>query len=244
MGSDAPAATTTATRVVVVDDSTLTRDCLAVLLAPHYDDVRGASDLPTMVKEVGSSDGNTLVLLNIATHRGPTLLQIALDLSPTPKVIVYGLSEDHERDILACAESGAAGLHLRSESFEHLLDLMQDVSDGRARCSSAVSAILLGRIYIEAAGYQDPGTGSLTVRESEILALLEEGLTNKQIAVRLSVTVHTVKNHVHSLLGKLGVQSRAEATRLSRAARYAGQTASAGELPARHPLNRALNNVH
>ena len=55
----------------------------------------------------------------------------------------------------------------------------------------------------------DATTDVLTRREIEILELIEQGLTNQQIASRLSLTLHTVKNHVHNLLSKLGVASRA-----------------------------------
>jgi DNA-binding NarL/FixJ family response regulator len=61
----------------------------------------------------------------------------------------------------------------------------------------------------------------LTPREIEILELIDRGLTNQQIASRLSLTLHTVKNHVHNLLGKLGVASRAEAVAVFRATKYA-----------------------
>lgn len=229
--------------IVIVDDFRLSRECLAGQLAAHYADIATAWDLPTMVREINGSATTSLVLLNIATKRSATLLQLALDLSPAPKVVVFGLSEDQESDVVSCAEAGAAGLHMRSESLEHLLELMHDVGNGHARCSSAASAILLGRVYSGAAGYRD-SAGPLTARENEILALLEEGLTNKQIATRLSVTVHTVKNHVHSLLGKLGVQSRAEATRLSRAMRYAGSLAYDHQPDPRQRLNRSLSSVH
>ena len=67
----------------------------------------------------------------------------------------------------------------------------------------------------------DATTDLLTPREIEILELIDRGLTNQQIASRLSLTLHTVKNHVHNLLGKLGVGSRAEAVSVFRATRYA-----------------------
>jgi ATP/maltotriose-dependent transcriptional regulator MalT len=64
---------------------------------------------------------------------------------------------------------------------------------------------------------RNPG---LSAREGQILRLLEEGLSNQQIASRLNVTIHTVKNHVHSLFGKLGVASRAEAVAANRSIRH------------------------
>ena len=235
-------ASASASRVIIIDDIRLNRECLAAQLAPHFTDIRCAWDLPSLVKEVGGEDP-ILILLNIGTAGSSTLLQISVDLVPKPRVIVLGLHEDHESEVVSCAEAGAAGLHLRTESLDHLLALMGDVEDGQARCSPEVSAILLGRVYSDAAGSVDPMNGALTARETEILRLLEEGLTNKQIASRLCVTVYTVKNHVHSLLGKLGVQSRAEATKLARAMRYGGTQGFRHEAVQRQSPNRSLTRV-
>ena len=73
-------------------------------------------------------------------------------------------------------------------------------------------------------GQRNPNPDSkepaLTERETQIMRLLEEGLSNQQIASRLNVTVHTVKNHARSLFSKLGVSSRAEAVAAYRALRY------------------------
>lgn len=207
-------------RVLVIDDFTVGRECLAAQLEPHYRDVRCAWSLPSLLEELdcGTPD---LILLNFGTLASMDLLQVSLDLEPEPRVIAFGLSDD--REVVQCAEAGAAGLHLRSETFAHLLGLMREVGSGRAHCSAAVSAILVGQVYATVSGrpLPDSMTEALTARETEILSLLEEGLTNQQIARRLSVTVHTVKNHVHNLLSKLGVQSRAEASKLSRAMKYA-----------------------
>lgn len=221
--------------VLIVDDFTLAREGLAAQLASHCKTVRGASNLPSLVKEAAGG-GVDLILLQIGSAASQTLLQISLDLVPPPAVIVYGLSEEREWEVVSVAEAGAAGLHLRSESFAHLLEMMQGIGEGKARCSAEVSSILLGQVYTGALGYRDAAMTLLTARESEILALLENGLTNKEIAARLCVTVHTVKNHVHSVLGKLGVQSRNEAIRLSRATRYAGG-------PDYQTLKRSLTSV-
>jgi DNA-binding NarL/FixJ family response regulator len=77
------------------------------------------------------------------------------------------------------------------------------------------------RVYAFAAqANPDITTDALTPREIEILELVEQGLTNQQIASRLSLTLHTVKNHVHNLLSKLGVGSRSEAVSVFRASKY------------------------
>ena len=83
--------------------------------------------------------------------------------------------------------------------------MVRTAGNGQALCSPEVSAILMKRVYAFAAqSNPDSSTDSLTARENEILELLDQGLTNQQIANRLSVTLHTVKNHVHSVLEETG----------------------------------------
>lgn len=180
-----------------------------------------AWDVSSLLSQVDSVPPN-VVLLNVTTPDSTTLLHLALDLDRDCRVIVFGLSADRESEIVACAEAGVAGLHLRTESFDHLVSLISSAGDGRAQCSPEVSAILLRRVYAFAAqANPDATTDLLTPREIEILELIDQGLTNQQIASRLSLTLHTVKNHVHNLLGKLGVASRAEAVTVFRATKYA-----------------------
>jgi len=219
------------TPLLIIDDFTLNRECLVDRLTQDYAEVRSAWDLPSLLREV-DRDAPRVILLNFATRESVNLLQFCLDMEPQPKVIAFGLSE--ERDVTTCAEAGASGLHLRSESFEGLAILVREVRDGNTYCSPEVSSVLLGQVYSTVAGgrLSDPAVGSLTTREFDILLLVEEGLTNQQIASRLSLTVHTVKNHVHSLLSKLGVTSRAEAARVARATRYAGSASARPKLHA------------
>ena len=208
-------------RVVVVDDGTLSRECLAAQLSHRGVTATGAWDLSTLLAEVDRAIPH-VVLINIATRDSTTLMQLACDLDPGCRVIVFGLCPSRETEIIACAEAGIAGLHLRTESFDHLISLIGTPGNTGAQCSPEVSAILLRRVYAFAAqANPDATTDLLTPREIEILALIDGGLTNQQIASRLSLTVHTVKNHVHNLLGKLGVGSRAEAVSVFRSTRYA-----------------------
>jgi DNA-binding NarL/FixJ family response regulator len=210
-----------AVRVLIIDDDRLNRECLAAQLALNGLDVDCAWDLPSLFS--ATDDGKPdIVLLNIRTDDSATLLQVSLDMDVDVRVVIFGLAADRDSEILTCAEAGVAGLHLRSESLEHLLTLLRDVGGGQALCSPEVSAILLRRVYASA-GQPDPEpkAGLLTAREAEILGLIDEGLTNQQIASRLTLTVNTVKNHVHNLLTKLGVGSRAEAAAVGRAGRYA-----------------------
>lgn len=213
-------------RIVIVDDGRLNRECLAAQLRAHQVEAGEAWDLPSLFNQVDAGTPD-VILLNVATADSAMLLQVSGDIDPNTKVVVYGLSMDRESDIVAAAEAGVAGLHLRSESFADLLDMVRSAGNGQALCSPEVSAILMKRVYAFAAQTNpDSSTGSLTARENEILELLDQGLSNQQIATRLSVTLHTVKNHVHSVLTKLGVSSRSEAVTVFRTAKYANRDLS------------------
>lgn len=220
MSPSTAAATPADVRVVIVDDGRLARECLEAQLSAHDVEAVCAWDLESLLGEMDRRVLN-VVLLNITTRDSDTLMHVSLDLTPAVRVIVFGLSADRESEIESCAEAGVAGLHLSSESFEHLLGLIHSANEGQALCSSAVSAILLKRVYAfarqEDLELKEP---LLSPREKQILELLEAGLSNQQIASRLCLTLHTVKNHVHSLLTKLGVSTRAEAGTLNRAMRY------------------------
>jgi DNA-binding NarL/FixJ family response regulator len=163
-----------------------------------------------------------IVLLNTATRDSAALLRQALAINPGLRVIAMGMSEDDEAEIVACAEAGVAGYHLRNESLDDLLLLIRKVAVGESACSPRVSAILLRRLS-SLASQRQRGTEELvlTAREAQILRMLEAGHSNREIAEQLCIAVHTVKNHVHSLLTKLGVSSRTQAAAISRTLRHA-----------------------
>ncbi len=207
-------------RVLVIDDCTLHRESLAALMATNgASDIRVAWDLPTVM---AAAHGEPLgvVLLNVSTLDSVILLRAVLEIAPYVRVIVVGVSEDDDHGIVACAEAGAAGYHTRNESIEELISLISRLSAGESVCSPRVSGVLLRRLSSLAAKRPlIPDDLLLTARELEILELVEHGLSNRDIAEHLCIAVHTVKNHVHSLLTKLGVSTRGQAAALAHTVR-------------------------
>jgi DNA-binding NarL/FixJ family response regulator len=204
--------------LLIVDDCTLYREGLAAVIMGEdgIAEVRASADLLSLraALDHGVPD---VILLNMASRGSEKLLGAAVDLSPLSRLIVLGVSEDDEDEIVACAEAGVAGYHLRSESLTALLMLVHSVAAGETLCSPRVTAILLRRLStLAAARRPNPKVLVLSARENQILGLVDVGLSNKEIAIRLSIEVHTVKNHVHSVLAKLGVRSRGEAASLFR----------------------------
>ncbi|QRY46320.1 response regulator transcription factor [Mycolicibacterium boenickei] len=204
-------------RVLIVDDCTLYRDYLVSVLVSHGAVAPGAAwDLPSLIAACEATVPR-VVVLNMGTRDSAVLLRRALSLGPQVRVVVLGVSEDDESEIVACAEAGVAGYHLRTETLQDLLALMHKVAAGESLCSPRVSAILLRRLSLLASQRQSTAKELvLTAREIQILRMLELGLANRDIADELCIAVHTVKNHVHSLLAKLGVSTRAQAAAVAR----------------------------
>ncbi len=130
--------------------------------------------------------------------------------------VVVGLEREDE-NVVEFVEAGAQAYVLQSDSPEGLMAALREVQARRSPNSPRVVTAVLRRIaaLVE---FPVPGqrtTEPLTPRESEILALLAQGLGNKEICRRLRITVQTVKNHVHGILAKLQVHRRREAVRLA-----------------------------
>jgi two-component system nitrate/nitrite response regulator NarL len=209
-------------RVLVVDDTRLCREGVARILAgePWVASVATADGMEAALDRIGGFFPD-VVLVNMATAGSIAVLG-AIAAAPHPPVVVIGVSE-REDEVVACAEAGVAGYLLREGSLEDLRATVQSVARGETLCSPRVAATLLRRVASLAAERQSWARRShLTGREREILGLIDQGLSNKQIAQRLSIEVRTVKNHVHSILEKLQVHRRGEAAARMRAAHAPG----------------------
>lgn len=152
-----------------------------------------------------------IVLLDVGTPSLPETLRGLVASSPGCKVVALGVREPTD-DVIACAEAGVAGFVFRDDPLDELVETLKSATCGRLRCSQDVAAALLRRVSDLAESSKAPGERVLfTRRELEISGLLRNGLSNKQIANHLHIEVATVKNHVHSILGKLQVHSPTEA---------------------------------
>jgi len=203
-------------RVGLIHRNRLFREGLAVVLSQQQD-----ISVVTCLAEAKEAFGDIEklrpdVLLLDFSQRGQEGLQEARQLheaAPEAKLLLMGLTES-ESDALACIEAGAAGLLQREASLEELVHSIRAVVAGEARCSPKVVALLFSQIAQEAhtrKRLQVPGLPHLTSRERQILGLIEEKYSNKEIAVRLHIEVQTVKNHVHNILEKLQLHTRREA---------------------------------
>jgi DNA-binding NarL/FixJ family response regulator len=125
-----------------------------------------------------------------------------------------------EREVIACAEAGVAGFVSRSGSVRDVVTAIHWAVGGEFFCSPCIAALMFARFGAMLAGREDipSGNGRLTRREQEIVSLLGDGLCNKDIARKLLIQNATVKNHIHSILGKMHMKRRTDvAARFRRA---------------------------
>lgn len=202
-------------RVIVVSGIRLYRDGLAEVLSQEADiSVVGALGHEADNLERLDALRADVVLVDLGAPEGLGFLHAVAQRHPHAKLVALGLPET-ETHVVACAEAGAAGYVPREATLDDLLRAIRAAEQGEARCSPKVAAGLFRRLArwarSEPGGFLEAGEQPLTRREHQVAGLIEQGLSNKEIAVRLGIELATVKNHVHNLLEKLRVHRRGEA---------------------------------
>jgi two-component system nitrate/nitrite response regulator NarL len=139
----------------------------------------------------------------------PAGIAAARAVAATPTRPVALAAPDDDANVVACVQAGVRGFVGREGTLTDLVDAAHAVLRDETACSPRIVAALLRAI---AATPGSPPSGApLTPRERQIVALIDEGLSNKEIAARLCIGLSTVKNHVHNALEKLGARGRSEA---------------------------------
>jgi DNA-binding NarL/FixJ family response regulator len=193
-------------RVVLADDHAIVLEGLRGLLdnEPDMEVVGGTTDGTQVLALVKKLTPEVVVLdYELGGMRATEIIGDLRAMPDAPRVLVLTAYHDGET-IRSVLESGAEGLALKTASPQQTLSAIRQVVDGQLVFPQAA------RRWLEARGGRS-GTTELTVREREVWALLAEGLTNVQIAARLSLSENTVKFHVQHLYQKLGVKNRTEA---------------------------------
>jgi DNA-binding NarL/FixJ family response regulator len=206
-------------RVVVVDDQEVVRAGFAALLDTQ-DDLRvvGTAADGEEALRVCQASRPEVVLMDVrmpvldgieATSR---LLAAAGD-GPVPRVLVL-TTFDLDEHVYDALGAGASGFILKDVTAEQLFDAVRVVASGEALLAPTVTRRLIGefaRLRPRPSERGAPLLADLTQRETEVLRLIAEGLSNPEIASRLIVSEETVKTHVSRVLRKLGLRDRTQA---------------------------------
>lgn len=193
----------------------LERDETFHVVATSFEDPATLSSLPELAPDV--------ILLDTIGPDTPRLInELRRHAAAVPLVAIGVAASDPE--LVACTEFCASGYVTRDASIEELVATMRRAARGELICSPRTAGQIVRRLAVLSAG-QESGASSvhLTPRETEIARLIQDELSNKEIAKRLSIEVATVKNHVHNLLEKLKSRRRSEVGRTLRQANVAAR---------------------
>jgi DNA-binding NarL/FixJ family response regulator len=195
-------------RVLLADDHRLLREAFSQLLAPGCDVVGAVGDGRALLAAARDLRPD-IVVLDIAM---PLLngLEAARQLKGMmPEVGLIFLTVSEDPDLAAEAfRAGASGYLLKNSAASELFKAIQEVSQGRSYVTPLATQGLVGSLIREPAPAR--GNGQLTSRRREVLRLLAEGRTMKEIAHILAITPRTVAFHKYSMMEDLGIKTSAE----------------------------------
>ncbi|RDG40069.1 response regulator transcription factor [Streptomyces corynorhini] len=207
-------------RVIVADDQSVVREGIVMLLGllPGIEVVGAARDGEEAVALVARLDPD-VVLMDLRMPRCDGVeatRRIRRDHPGTQVVVLTTYADDDS--LFAALQAGARGYLTKDAQGEEIVRAVEDVLAGQAGLAPSVQRRLLERVTAPppapppapAAARLPDG---LTAREAEVLSLVAEGLSNKEIAQRLHIGAATVKTHINNLFAKIGARDRAQAVR-------------------------------
>ena len=200
-------------RILLGDDHGIVRRGMRALLETEADmSVVGEAADGLEVLRLCDELRPDVLVLDIAMPRlnGIDVAERAVKHNPALKVLFLSMYAD-ESYVLRALSAGAKGYLLKDATEQELVPALRTVSQGRPFFSSAISAMLLTDYmrHLQQRGQED-SYRLLTDREKEVLQLLAEGRTNKEVAALLDVGVSTVETHRANLMQKLGLHNTAE----------------------------------
>ncbi|HKW10425.1 MAG TPA: response regulator transcription factor [Gemmatimonadaceae bacterium] len=160
-----------------------------------------------------------VVLIDIALRESLELVNAISNAPSAPRIVVFAVSDSKDA-LLPYIEAGIDGYVARDGSLADVVATVESVGRGETIASPKLAATLFQRLAAQRRR-RDVGSGAppdpdLTLRERQILSLVEQGMTNKEIARSLGIELATVKNHVHHMLEKLNVSRRGQAAARAR----------------------------
>jgi DNA-binding NarL/FixJ family response regulator len=196
--------------VALIEDNRLVREGISALLnqLPDVRVVAGGSSANELPRNVNIQ----VVLLDLGLRKGDSLRvaeKVKKDF-PNAKVIVMDLLPVHE-DIVEFVHAGVSGFIMKDATLDDLVQTIRSVADGAHVLPPQMTGSLFSQIARDAVarGQADVlGAVRMTQREREVINLIAEGLSNKEIASRLHIATHTVKSHVRNIMEKLTLHTR------------------------------------
>lgn len=195
--------------LLLVEDTRLLREGIAARLneQPGLRVVAVASDHEAATRQVRLARPQVVLLDACLGHPGSRrLIETLREVSPTTRVIVMAFSPALD-DVPELMTLGVAGFIAKDATLEDVVTTIESVAGGTHVLPPSLVESLFAQITTARDAQLDDAV-RLTEREHEITRMIGQGFSNKDVAQRLHISPHTVKNHVHSILGKLALHSR------------------------------------
>jgi len=207
-------------RLLLIEDNRILRDGIVAMLKGHRDikvvatsgsgkdHILKIDELKpnVILLNLGLRSQNSLHVVEKIKKKFPLVRMILMDLAPA------------QGDILHFVKAGASGFILRDASPDDFISTIRSVAEGREILPPKVDGSLFTKIVERAIDKGKPNLAKaiqMTKRENEVIKLISEGLTNKEIARELHIAAHTVKSHVHNIMEKLALHTRLEVANYS-----------------------------
>jgi DNA-binding NarL/FixJ family response regulator len=201
------------TTVAIVEDNAVMRKtfCDWINAGPGFRCVFACATAEEALAEIPRHKPNVVLMdVNLPGESGIACTAQLKEKLPNVQVIILTVYRNHEM-IIQALQAGACGYLLKRSSPEELLKAISEVCSGGAPMTSEIARMLVEAFQKKPATVAP--TDELTERESEILGLLSEGLSNKEIANRVNISYDTVRAHLRHIYEKLHVNGRTQAVR-------------------------------
>lgn len=214
-------------RVLLADDHPLFLDGLGNLLSAHGIDVVGTARDGLEALERTRALRPDVVLLDIHMPRlnGLAALRMIKAELPETRIVMLTMSAEDE-ELFEAIANGAGGYLLKTQDTDEVFALLQDVARGEVALSPGLASRVLNEFRRRASvppGVEEKRLGkSLSLRETQVLTLVAQGLTYKEVGAKLCLAERTIKYHMGEIVGRLHLENRAQAIEYARRAGMAG----------------------
>lgn len=200
-------------KILLLEDNRILRDGIKALIdaQPDLKVVAASRGSHDMLQQVRSTK-TQVVLMDVGLQNENSLRTVAKLAKELPLIKVIGMGLiPSQLDIVEFIKAGAAGFILKDATIEDVLGTIRSVARGMRVLPPPLTESLFTHVIEQAlqkAKGKFPGAVRMTNREREIIVLIAEGMSNKEIAQRLNLSTYTVKSHIHNILEKMALHSR------------------------------------
>jgi DNA-binding NarL/FixJ family response regulator len=197
-------------RLGIIDDNRIVREALTVILNAERDmEVVAADNCPTS-SFIAASPHLVLLDVSLRDQDSLTVATQLLTTMPAMRIVLMDLAPTHD-DVVDFVSAGVGGFVLKETGIAEFLATLRAVASGGKVLPAQLTHSLFAQIAKEVSRRNTdalPNHVRMTRREREVIALIGDGLSNKEIATRLNIATHTVKSHVRNVMEKLALHTR------------------------------------